>query len=131
MAPTHTPRAFIQEISTEAFREGLQPGIPVDLGRLICPDLFLEEKGGAASCHAASVLLSTGIIRESNVTCHDALKDDGVDAGRCDREAEVVRDRWRITARQPSELGSFCREILAVLAMASCFANEIKQPQSR
>lgn len=39
VAPTHTPRAFIQEISMEAFQEGLHPGIPVDLGRLICPGL--------------------------------------------------------------------------------------------
>ena len=39
VAPTHTPRAVIQEISTEAFQEGLQPGIPIDLGRLICPGL--------------------------------------------------------------------------------------------
>jgi DNA polymerase IV len=39
VAPTHTPRAFIQEISTEALHEGLRSGIPVDLGRLICPGL--------------------------------------------------------------------------------------------
>ena len=39
VAPTHTPRAVIQEISTEAFQEGLQPGIPIDIGRLICPGL--------------------------------------------------------------------------------------------
>ncbi|MGE0644711.1 MAG: hypothetical protein AB7P24_13665 [Nitrospira sp.] len=39
VAPTHTPRALIQEISPEAFHEGLQAGIPVDLGRLICPGL--------------------------------------------------------------------------------------------
>lgn len=39
VAPTHTPRALIREISTEALREGLQIGIPVDLGRLICPGL--------------------------------------------------------------------------------------------
>jgi DNA polymerase IV len=39
VAPTHTPRALIRELSTEAFHEGLQPGIPVDLGRLICPGL--------------------------------------------------------------------------------------------
>ena len=41
VAPTHTPRALIREISTEAFHEGLQPGIPVDLARLICPGLQL------------------------------------------------------------------------------------------
>lgn len=39
VAPMHTPRALIREISTEAFREGLQPGMPVDLARLICPAL--------------------------------------------------------------------------------------------
>jgi DNA polymerase IV len=39
VAPTHTPRALIREISIEALHEGLQPGIPVDLGRLICPGL--------------------------------------------------------------------------------------------
>jgi DNA polymerase IV len=35
----HTPRALIREISMEAFHEGLQPGMPVDLARLICPRL--------------------------------------------------------------------------------------------
>lgn len=39
VAPMHTPRALIREISTEAFHEGLQPGMPVDLARLICPGL--------------------------------------------------------------------------------------------
>ncbi len=39
VAPTHTPRAVIRELSIEALREGLQPGIPLDIGRLICPGL--------------------------------------------------------------------------------------------
>ncbi len=39
VAPTQTQRALIQEISTEAFHEGLQPGMPVNLARLICPGL--------------------------------------------------------------------------------------------
>ncbi|HEX5545053.1 MAG TPA: hypothetical protein VFX10_06100 [Nitrospira sp.] len=39
VAPLHTPRALIREISMEAFHEGLQPGMPVDLARLICPGL--------------------------------------------------------------------------------------------
>jgi DNA polymerase-4 len=33
------PRALIREISPEAFHEGLQPGMPIALGRLICPGL--------------------------------------------------------------------------------------------
>ncbi|MDF0677117.1 MAG: hypothetical protein P0120_22680 [Nitrospira sp.] len=39
VAPTHTPRALIREVSAEALREGLQPGMSVGLGRLICPGL--------------------------------------------------------------------------------------------
>ena len=39
VASMHRPRALIREISTEAFHEGLQPGMPVDLARLICPGL--------------------------------------------------------------------------------------------
>jgi len=39
VAPTHTPRALIRELSIEALQEGLQPGIPLDIGRLICPGL--------------------------------------------------------------------------------------------
>ncbi|MCS6303326.1 MAG: hypothetical protein H8K07_06640 [Nitrospira sp.] len=39
VAPLHTPRALIREISTDAFHEVLQPGMPVDLARLICPGL--------------------------------------------------------------------------------------------
>jgi len=39
VAPVHTPRALLREISIEALHEGLQPGIPVDLARLICPGL--------------------------------------------------------------------------------------------
>lgn len=39
VAPTHTPRALIRELSAEALQEGLRPGIPLDIGRLICPGL--------------------------------------------------------------------------------------------
>lgn len=39
VAPTHTPRALIRELSIEAVNEGLQPGTPLDIGRLICPGL--------------------------------------------------------------------------------------------
>ena len=39
VAPIHTPRALIRELSSEALHEGLQPGIPLDIGQLICPGL--------------------------------------------------------------------------------------------
>ncbi len=41
LAPVHTPRAVIREISWEASEEGLQPGMSVDVARRICPGLRL------------------------------------------------------------------------------------------
>jgi DNA polymerase-4 len=41
MAPVHTPRALIREVSAEASSQGLQPGMSVELARLLCPDLRL------------------------------------------------------------------------------------------
>jgi len=39
VAPVHTPRALIREVSSEASAEGLQPGMSVELSRLLCPAL--------------------------------------------------------------------------------------------
>src|SRR4051812_24650514 len=41
MAPMHTPRALIREVSYEAFSEGIEPGMPVELACRICPGLRL------------------------------------------------------------------------------------------
>lgn len=41
MAPVHTPRALVQEVSHEAFNEGIEPGISVELARRLCPGLRL------------------------------------------------------------------------------------------
>src|SRR5262245_5281826 len=39
VAPVHTSRAFIQEVSTEASYEGLRPGMSVEVARLLCSGL--------------------------------------------------------------------------------------------
>lgn len=41
MASVHTPRALVQEVSHEAFHEGIEPGVSVELARRICPGLRL------------------------------------------------------------------------------------------
>lgn len=41
VAPVHTPRALIREVSPEACAEGLQPGMSVELGRTMCPALHI------------------------------------------------------------------------------------------
>ena len=37
VAPVHTSRALIREVSFEASKEGLQPGMSVELARMLCP----------------------------------------------------------------------------------------------
>ncbi|NGZ03553.1 MAG: protease [Nitrospira sp. WS238] len=93
-------------------------------------DLFLEGKVVASICHAAWVLISSGIIRERNVTCHYAVKDDVVNAGGRYLDAEVVRDGKLITSRQPSDLGSFCREIIAVLEVSKAVSTEAQEARA-
>lgn len=39
VAPVHTSRALIREVSPEASAEGLQSGMPVELARMMCPAL--------------------------------------------------------------------------------------------
>ena len=39
VAPVHTSRALIREVSSEASAEGLQPGMSVELAKIMCPAL--------------------------------------------------------------------------------------------
>ncbi|HJU06530.1 MAG TPA: hypothetical protein VJ692_15385 [Nitrospiraceae bacterium] len=39
IAPTHTPRACLHEVSLEAQEDGLRPGMSVELARRLCPAL--------------------------------------------------------------------------------------------
>lgn len=41
MAPIHTPRALVREVSHEAVTEGVQPGMSVELARRLCPRLLV------------------------------------------------------------------------------------------
>ena len=90
-------------------------------------DLSIERKVVAAICHAAWVLISAGIVRERNMTCHYAVKDDVVNAGGRYLDAEVVKDGTLITSRQPSDLGAFCREIMAALDLSENAALEAQE----
>jgi DNA polymerase-4 len=41
LAPIHTPRALVREVSHEAIADGVQPGMSVELARRLCPSLRL------------------------------------------------------------------------------------------
>jgi DNA polymerase-4 len=47
LAPVHTPRALLQEVSYEAACEGIQPGMSVELARRLCPGLRLVPPDAA------------------------------------------------------------------------------------
>lgn len=79
-------------------------------------EALAKGKVVAAICHAAWVPISAGIMKGRRATCFFAIKDDVINAGALYQDAEVVRDGNLITSRQPSDLGAFCREIIAALA---------------
>lgn len=70
----------------------------------------------AAICHAASLLVSAGVLRGKTATCVGAIKDDIVNAGATYLDSEVVVDGNLITSRQPADLPAFCREVIALLS---------------
>lgn len=77
----------------------------------------MHQKGKlvAAICHAASVLVSAGILKGRNVTCFFAIKDDMVNAGARFTDKQVVVDGNLITSRNPYDLPAFCTEIIKFL----------------
>jgi protease I len=79
-------------------------------------EAYQKGKVVGAICHAASVLISAGILRGRRLTCYQALRDDVVNAGASYLDQEVVRDGNLITSRLPEDLPAFCREIIAALA---------------
>lgn len=52
VAPTHTTRAVIREISQEAFHEGLRPGMAVESAQLLCPGLRVVAPDSAQTQEA-------------------------------------------------------------------------------
>lgn len=77
--------------------------------------MFEAGKLVAAICHAGSVLVSADILKDKNVTCFYAIKDDVVNAGAKFADKEVVVDGNLITSRNPYDLPAFCGEIIKFL----------------
>lgn len=69
----------------------------------------------AAICHGGWILASANVIRNKNVTCFSAIKDDLINAGANYYDREVVQDGNIITSRKPEDLPAFCKTIIAAL----------------
>lgn len=82
---------------------------------------FVREMSGsgkivAAICHAGWMLASADIVRGRTATFFKAIKDDLIHAGAVYVDREVAVDGNLITARMPTDLPAFCREIAKALA---------------
>jgi protease I len=69
----------------------------------------------AAICHGPWMLISIDSLKERKATSYFSIKDDMVNAGAIFIDQPVVRDGNIITSRVPSDLPSFCREIIDAL----------------
>jgi len=69
----------------------------------------------AAICHAGSVLISAGIVRERRLTSYRSIRDDLLAAGAEWVDEPVVVDRNLITARTPRDLPAFLPAILQAI----------------
>lgn len=69
----------------------------------------------ASICHGAWVLISAKVIRNRNVTCFVAIKDDVENAGANYTDVPVVVDKNMVTSRLPKDLPDFCKAIIAQL----------------
>jgi DNA polymerase-4 len=69
VAPVHASRALLREVSSEASEEGLQPGMPVELARMMCPALQIvppdSSRVHAAHCELEQRVFSCAPAWES------------------------------------------------------------------
>ncbi|KAL4235321.1 hypothetical protein ACF0H5_006956 [Mactra antiquata] len=69
----------------------------------------------ASVCHGPWVLISAKVIKDRNVTCFVAIKDDVENAGANYTDEAVVIDKNMVTSRLPKDLPDFCKAIISLL----------------
>src|SRR5689334_18179149 len=83
--------------------------------RLVC-EAMEHDKVVAAVCHGPWILVTAGVLKGRTVTAFFSLQPELTYAGAEFVDREVVRGRNLITARNPADLGAFCRTIIAALS---------------
>jgi len=78
-------------------------------------EFFEQGKPIAAICHAASILIETGLLKGRKLTSYYSIKTDLINAGAEWIDAEVVLDNKLITSRCPKDLPVFCNQIIEEL----------------
>ncbi len=77
----------------------------------------VHEAGGlvATICHGAWILISAGIVRGRTLTSTVGIRDDVINAGAIWVDQPSVIDGNIVSARVPSDLPAFARDMLTVL----------------
>jgi len=88
-------------------------------------EFFEQEKPVAAICHAASVIIETGLLKGIKLTSYYSIKTDLINAGAEWVDEEVVVDKNLITSRCPKDLPAFNKKIIEVLK-----TDKIKEQES-
>lgn len=70
-----------------------------------------QSKVVAAICHAPSLLIEAGLVRERNLTSYLSIRSDVINAGGIWHDESVVVDEGLVTSRKPTDLEGFCRAI--------------------
>jgi protease I len=119
--PIHADDA-VQNVRAEDFAGVVIPGgwAPDFLRRYepvvnFVRQLYHNKAVVAAICHGGWLLVSADIARGNKVTCFSGIKDDLIAAGGIYSDQEVVVDKNLVTARKPSDLPRFVREIIRLL----------------
>jgi len=116
----------IRDVSAEEFDAVHLPGgtVNADSMRMV-PEVqsflrTMQEAGKpiAAICHAPWELVSAGLVRGRTLTSYFTIQDDVRNAGGNWVDREVVEDGNWVTSRQPSDLPSFNRAMIALFSQS-------------
>ena len=80
-------------------------------------EVFAQGKVIAAICHAGWMLCEADIVRDRTVASFFSIRTDLENAGANWVDQVVARDGNLITARIPSDLPAFCRELVSALCL--------------
>jgi len=78
--------------------------------------LDARQKPIAVICHGPWLLVSAGLVKGRRLTSYHTIQDDICNAGGTWEDREALRDRTWVSSRQPADLPTFTREMLALFA---------------
>jgi protease I len=113
---------ILEEVNTDDYELLLLPGgkAPAQLRKQpaaleIALRFFAENKPVAAICHGPQILISAGLLKGRRATCYKLVAKELKEAGAEYEDRELVVDGNLVTARQPSDIPVFMREIMKML----------------